>query len=229
MPVVSSSRTAPGWRIIVPVRGGSAGKTRLTRIEGRPLSDVDRVALALAMAQDTVAAALASDCGPVWVLTADTHVAAIAVRMGASVVHDDGGGLNAELIRAARELTDAATTGRADLAFLLGDLPALRPDDLRAALAQAGSPGRGRAYVPDWEGTGTALVTIDRATGPVRLAFGPDSARRHADLGLTAVGLQLERLRCDVDTPEAWERAVALGLGPMTAAARTGVLTRDGD
>lgn len=224
MPAVSSPTDRPRWRVIVPVRGGPLGKSRLTGIEGRPLTDAGRRALALAMAHDTVAAALACDRGPVVVLTGDDTVSGLARAWGATVALDTGRGLNAELASAA-----AALAGAGGVCLLLGDLPALRPEDVGAALDVAEStPGPG-IIVPDREGTGTTLVAL---TGdpldPSVLGFGPGSAARHQQAGLHVAGRRLERLRCDVDTPQGWERALRLGLGAASAAMRQDLLASTG-
>ena len=65
-------------------------------------------------------------------------------------------------------------------AALLGDLPALRPADLAAALEAAASVDRG--VVADAEGTGSTLVTA-RAGVAWASAFGDGSFARHVALG----------------------------------------------
>lgn len=205
----------------MPVRGGDSGKSRLSRIEDRSLSGADRAVLTLAMARDTVDAALAADVGPVIVVTADDEVSALARSCGANVAGDGGRGLNAALTDAA-----AAVDRSRGVCALLGDLPALTPQALAAALAATlRTPGRA-AFVPDDEGTGTALVAL-AAGAAVRepFHFGPDSARRHEAAGLAPVGLDLAALRCDVDTGDAWTRAVSLGLGPATSAVRRRIMS----
>lgn len=210
------------WHLVVPVRGGLAGKTRLVSIEGRSLSDPDRVQLAGAMAADTVAAAVASGCGPVSVLTADPDTATMATHLGAGTIEDLGGGLN-QAVGAAADRVEPGV----GLVVLLGDVPAVRGVDI--ATATVLGEEEGRAFVPDWEGTGTTLVAFSaRERDRVRLGFGVGSAQRHTQLGLVAIGEHLDRLRCDVDTPRAWERALALGLGPATTAARLRLLGRTG-
>lgn len=210
------------WHVIVPVRGGLAGKTRLGSIEGHPLTEVDRVALAGAMAADTIAAALESACGPVSVLTADSGAATLASQLGATTIDDPGGGLNSALRAALTRIEPGV-----GIVVLLGDVPAARATDIAEAVALGDCAGR--AFVPDWEGTGTTLVVLDaRSRDPSALGFGAGSARRHADLGLEPIGVHLDRLRCDVDTPQAWDRALGLGLGPVTAAARDRLLAPAG-
>ena len=205
---------------MVPVRGGLAGKSRLVSIEGHRLSEPDRVQLAAAMAADTVASAVRSGCGPVSVLTADPETAVMATRLGAGVMHDGGGGLNAALSVALARVEPGV-----GLAVVLGDVPAVRGVDIAAALVLGEQ--HGRAFVPDWEETGTTLVAFSAdARDGVSLGFGTGSAQRHRGMGLVPVGERLDRLRCDVDTPLAWERARTLGLGPATTAARDGLLRR---
>ncbi len=123
-------------------------------------------------------------------------------------------GLDADLLAAAAIRPDAA------IAVLMADLPALRATELAAALALAA--GADRSVVADADGTGTVLLTArpGRLLAP---AYGPGSRARHVQLGardLTEVlGELVPGLRCDVDTTADLDRAVALGVGPATAAA----------
>ena len=77
------------------------------------------------------------------------------------------------------------------------------------------------AFVPDAEGTGTVLLA---ANVPARLfpAFGPGSAARHEAGGAVRLDLDLPSLRRDVDTWEALQQALTLGVGPATAAVTAG-------
>ena len=223
MPAVSPSsdrQVAPTWQVIVPVRGGSAGKSRLTSIEGVRLTGPQRRELALAMAHDTVSAAVALGRGPVTVLTGDGAVASMAAECGATTATDHGRGLNPELAEAA-----AAYGAAVGVAVLLGDLPALRPVDLGAALDLARDLPEPGLVVPDGEGTGTTLVAgTPGAVEAPPFRFGAGSAQRHQRAGLHPGGLHLDRLRADVDTPEGWAAAVRLGLGPTTSALRLRLL-----
>ena len=123
---------------------------------------------------------------------------------------DDG--LNPALVHGADLLL--AEHGPGGVATVSSDLPALRPADLADAL-QSVPPG-GRAFVADVQSRGTTLLA---AAGTDLLpAYGPDSRQAHLSSG----ALELPGtpgLRRDVDTPEDLREALALGVGPHTAAA----------
>lgn len=195
---------APGenrgvWSIVIPVKPSAMAKSRLGA----------SVALARAIALDTVAAAL--EASAVVVVTADDAVAAEAEALGARAVREPApSGLDAAIAAGLAGL-DAGPC-----AVLLGDLPALRSADLSAALVLASA--HERAFVADAEGTGTTLVTAS-AGSPFIHAFGPDSARRHRELGLHELVLPpTSTLRRDVDLAEHLEQAADAGLGPRTRA-----------
>lgn len=120
-------------------------------------------------------------------------------------------GLNAALEEAAEH---AARHWPIDgVVALLADLPALRPEELAQALVAAAQ--HPRSYVPDADGTGTTLLAA-RPGVPLEPAFGTGSAARHAT---AAVALDAgPGLRRDVDTAADLSAAVALGVGPATAA-----------
>lgn len=106
------------------------------------------------------------------------------------------------------------------VAVLLGDVPALRPDDLDRALQVAAR--HPLAFVPDAEGTGTTLATA-RGGEQLTAHFGQDSAARHAaagfaDLAAAHPGAIAPGLRRDVDTAEELREAVAFGVGERTSA-----------
>jgi len=193
------------WSLVVPVKGGEGAKSRLRAPVG-----VDRVALARALALDTVAAGTeAVGADHVVVVTSDEEVSRSVRELGAHVLPDPGQGLDA----AARAGLAAVPVGHA-AAVLLGDLPALRAADVRAALVSA------HAYdcwfVADAEGTGTVLLG---ATDPssVRPRFGSGSAARHEAEGHVRLDLDLARLRRDVDDEASLGEALRLGVGPHTA------------
>jgi 2-phospho-L-lactate guanylyltransferase len=194
------------WRVVLPVKGSGQAKSRLD------VPGVSRSELAAAMSLDTLAAVLACpSVGRVFVVTADPSVAAAARAAGATAVPDPGGGLNPALRRGAE------TAGRerdGPIALLLADLPALTPPDLDEALTAAAL--HDTAYVPDLEGTGTVLLT-GRTPVLLQPEFGDGSAARH-EAHATRLELDLPRLRRDVDVRAALQEAVALGVGPRTAA-----------
>ena len=196
------------WYVVVPVKGGSNAKSRLRE-------HLDDEALFAAIIHDTLAV-VASVVTParMVVVTSDPREAAHARDLGAAVVDDPGRGLNAACLVGVRAARSGRPTENSPVAVLLGDHPALREDELRAALA-AGAELE-TFFVPDAEGVGTALVG---ATGPAEpaLAFGLDSAARHADLGHVRLDLDLPGLRHDVDDMTSLHHTAAhLTLGPRT-------------
>jgi 2-phospho-L-lactate/phosphoenolpyruvate guanylyltransferase len=203
----------PGWTVVLPLKGGPAAKSRL----GAPAG------LATAIALDCLDAVLATDgVDVVVVVTPDPALALAAAAAGAQVRPESalGGGL-------LPAVADGLAGVRGRCAVLLGDLPALRPDDLAIVLKLAaevlGRPVPGRdpvpsmVFVPDAEGTGTVLLT---ALDPVamRPSFGPASAAAHQAAGAFRLGISMPRLRQDVDTPADLQAAVELGVGPRTRA-----------
>ncbi|PRB57306.1 2-phospho-L-lactate guanylyltransferase [Microbacterium sp. MYb45] len=195
------------WVVVIPVKRAEIGKSRL-RIPG-----VDREPLARAIALDTVEAAAACErVAQVIVVTRD-EVTATALRLLPRVrlVRDRSEGLTAAIEQGVR-----AAPGDRPRAVLLGDLPALRPDELARALAFASS--HPRAFVPDAEGTGTVLATA-RAGFDLHTRFGGESAAAHRAAGFVEVGLPvLSGLRRDLDRAEHLRDARRAGLGPRTSA-----------
>jgi len=204
----------PPWGVVVPVKLLSVAKSRLA-----PYGEAGRRRLALAFAADVVTAAMRSRLVVRVVVVTDDPVAAQALTsIGAVVVADEpAAGLNpalgygAELLRAS--LPDCG------VAALSSDLPALRADDLDTVLAAVPAPSR--AFVPDAERLGTTLLAASPGLG-LDPAYGEHSRLRHLDSGAVelpgSAGLQR-----DVDTPADLATAVALGVGPNTAAAVVGL------
>ena len=222
------------WSLVVPVKRLAVAKTRLSAalasatngefLTDRPPSADHSPAddglpangrVALAMANDTVRAALASSIvASVFVVTDDPLAADTLSALGAQVVPDTpDNGLNAAL----RYGAGHAVAQRPDLgvAALAADLAALRPEDLTRCLTQA--TGYVRAFVADAEGTGTTLLT---ALPGQDLAprFGPESALAHRQHGAYPLDGEWPSLRRDLDTPADLAAALRLGLGPATAA-----------
>jgi 2-phospho-L-lactate guanylyltransferase len=197
------SVSRPDWHVVIPVKGGPDAKTRLA--VGR---DDIRSAIARAIAEDSVAAALASmPPGRVVVTTADLAVAAI-------VVEDPALGLNAAVESGVDRVAETGGTGEVPVAVLLGDVPALRPIDLQEALDACAR--HDRAVVPDIAGAGTVLLTSLDARR-LEPHFGSGSAAEHERLGHVRLDLDLPHLRTDVDDAASLTRALTLGLGPRTS------------
>lgn len=208
---------APDWYVVIPVKGGPRAKSRLV-VEHHGA----RAALARAIAEDCVTAAV--DGLPprrVVVATADSEVAAWARGAGASVATDPGRGLNAAVRAGVRSVHHEVGSSTCAVAVLLGDLPALRPTDLRRALAACADDER--AIVPDLAGSGTVLLTT-RDSRNLTPSFGAGSAGRHEAMGHVRRDLDLPRLRTDVDDTASLAAALALGVGPKTEAVASGVI-----
>lgn len=189
------------WTVLLPVKTLPAAKTRLL-----PASDSAAAhrRLVEAVQADTLAAARAAD--------GVARVLIVTDRPGLpNALVQTRPGLNPALAEAAEH---AAEHWPADgVAALVGDLPALRPDELASALAAA--IAHPRSFVPDAAGTGTTLLAA-RPGIALEPAFGPGSAARH---GSVAVALDAgPGLRRDVDTADDLRAAAAVGLGPETAA-----------
>lgn len=190
---------------MVPVKEASIAKSRL-----QPPPPLSRPDLARAIAQDTLEAVCRGlPPADIVTVTSDELIAATAESLGCTVVNDPGAGLNAAVLRGVQ----AAASPDAAVAVLLGDLPALRADDLVAALAACGH--HDRAVVPDLKGTGTVLLT-SRPGLALSPSFGTGSAARHAQQA-TVLALDLPRLRQDVDDLADLTAAAQLGVGPHTA------------
>jgi 2-phospho-L-lactate guanylyltransferase len=201
------------WVVVIPVKLFAAAKSRL-----RPqLGDEQRAALARAFALDTVDAVRnAERVAEVVVVTAEPELGAeLAALPDVELVPESGEpGLTAAIELGIAHVRHG---GGRHLAVLLGDLPALRSAALDGALEAA--CGHRLAFVADLEGTGTTLVTALAGTG-LEPGFGPDSAAAHRAAGfadLAAIGSIDLGLRRDVDTVEALEAALGLGVGPRTA------------
>ncbi|MEU8694859.1 2-phospho-L-lactate guanylyltransferase [Streptomyces sp. NPDC048665] len=207
------------WTLVIPLKPLVRAKSRLSDTA----ADGVRPGLALAFAQDTVAAALAcAAVAGVAVVTDDERAGRELAALGARIVPDTpADGLNAALAHGAAAVR--AIRPGAAVAALNADLPALRPRELARVLdAAAEFP---RAFLADAAAIGTTLL----AAGPeqeLQPAFGIDSRNRHWASGareLTPAGV--DSVRQDVDTGDDLRAALALGVGPYTAAAAAGLLS----
>jgi 2-phospho-L-lactate guanylyltransferase len=210
---VTAATTAPSslrWSVVVPVKELRLAKSRLNG-----LSAERRAQLALAMAADTVTAAIAAErVADVLVVTADKRVEPALKGLGAQLVDDEpDAGLNPALTHAAR----IAAARRPDhgLAALAADLPSLTPAALDAALAAASQ--HPVSFVADTTGQGTTMLCV-LPRAPFRPQFGAGSARRHLAAGAIALDVAtLDGLRRDVDVPADLRHARKLGVGRRTA------------
>ncbi|OIK01926.1 2-phospho-L-lactate guanylyltransferase [Streptomyces sp. MUSC 14] len=207
------------WTLVIPLKPLVRAKSRLSDTA----ADGVRPGLALAFAQDTVAAALAcAAVTDVAVVTDDELAGRELAALGARIVPDTpADGLNAALAHGAAAVR--AIRPGAAVAALNADLPALRPRELARVLeAAAEFP---RAFLADAAAIGTTLL----AAGPeqeLQPAFGVDSRNRHRASGareLTPPGV--DSVRQDVDTGDDLRAALTLGVGPYTAAAAAGLLS----
>jgi 2-phospho-L-lactate guanylyltransferase len=195
------------WSVVIPVKPSVRGKSRLD------VPGVVRVELARAIALDTIdAAASCAAVGQVVVVTDDGGLVLQALDIpGLRFVSDE----KAQGLDAAVAL-GAQTADGMPRAALLGDVPALRPEDLAAALEAAAAVDRG--VVADAEGTGSTLVTA-RAGVTWTSSFGEGSFARHVSLGCVPLSIpDASTLRRDVDTADQLAAAEQLGLGRRTAA-----------
>ncbi len=199
------------WSVVVPVKRLPAAKTRLFA-DGSVR--FDRTRLVLALAQDTVLAAMATPAvDRVVVVSDDADAARALAAIGATVVPDrPDAGLNPAVEYGAEH---ARAMQPADgVAVLAGDLAALRPAELDSALAMATA---GRSFITDNDLVGTTMLA---AAPGIALdpRYGNGSRAAHLQTGAVELHGEWPSLRCDVDTPAALRRAAGLGLGPHTRA-----------
>ncbi|MGW4975356.1 2-phospho-L-lactate guanylyltransferase [Streptomyces mirabilis] len=199
------------WTLVIPLKALARAKSRLSDTA----ADAVRPGLALAFAQDTVAAALAcAAVGDVAVVTDDALAGRELAALGAWIVPDEpGGGLNAALAHGTAAVRSRSPESA--VAALNADLPALRPLELARVLdAAAEFP---RAFLSDAAAIGTTLLGASPGR-ELRPAFGTDSRARHRASGATELLLTaVDSVRQDVDTGDDLRAALALGVGPRTA------------
>jgi 2-phospho-L-lactate guanylyltransferase len=177
---------------VIPVKGTASAKSRLGASPE----------LALAIALDTVEAALALGV----IVITSANIAPQFEALGARVLLDEGNGLNAAVRQGI-----AAAAG--PVAILLGDVPALRTEELATALDLAA--GHPKAFVADADSDGTVLLSALNGADH-RPAFGLHSRAAHLAAGYVELALPVESgLRRDVDTPEQLE-ALAARVGSRT-------------
>ncbi|MEV6477388.1 2-phospho-L-lactate guanylyltransferase [Streptomyces sp. NPDC051657] len=209
--IATNTDPAGPWSLVVPLKPLARAKSRL----GQAAGEDARPRLALAFAQDTVAAALAcSLVRDVVVVTDDAVAAAALSALGARIVPDaPAAGLNAALAHGARSVR--ALRPAAAVAALNADLPALRTDELARVLDFASAfPS---TFLRDAAGIGTTFLAA-AGGAEFRPAFGGPSGARHLASGAVEIALSgVDSVRRDVDTGEDLRVALTLGVGSHTA------------
>ncbi|MEU6952869.1 2-phospho-L-lactate guanylyltransferase [Streptomyces sp. NPDC045714] len=209
--IATNTEPAGPWSLVVPLKPLARAKSRL----GQAAGEDARPRLALAFAQDTVAAALAcSLVRDVVVVTDDAVAAAALSALGARIVPDaPAAGLNAALAHGARSVR--ALRPAASVAALNADLPALRTDELARVLDFASAfPS---TFLRDAAGIGTTFLAA-AGGAEFRPAFGGPSGARHLASGAVEIALSgVDSVRRDVDTGEDLRVALTLGVGSHTA------------
>ena len=202
------------WTVVIPVKLLALAKTRLS-----DLADADREAMALAMAADTVTAAVVCPpVGGVIVVSDDPDVAAGGRGRWARASSPTCLALaSTEALAAGAEHATASWPGRG-LAALTADLPALSAAELAIALTVAS--GVNQAFVADAAGVGHDLVhreawgAVPAALRPAVAASSPGGRRGRARPA------RHPGLRRDVDTLADLCEAARIGLGRRSASMR---------
>ena len=143
-----SVQSTTEWIVVVPVKGSAQAKSRF--------GSGDHSTLALAMAADTVTAAMAAESVAGVLVVTTAEAAGIFDDLGAFVIVQETAGLTSAIDLGVATAIELGEPWRG-IAVLLGDLPALTPVELGAALAAARSYPR--AMVSDAAGDGTVLIT----------------------------------------------------------------------
>jgi 2-phospho-L-lactate guanylyltransferase len=193
------------WTVVIPAKALPAAKSRLIPATADPAG---HRRLVLAIRADTLAAARAADGVARILLVVDRPDSA---PPGEPVVVQSAPGLDPALSEAAEHAVRHWPDD--GVAALVGDLPALRPEELASALAAAA--GHPRAFVPDADGTGTTLLAATPGSA-LQPRFGSGSAARHREVAFELIAGA--GLRHDVDTAQDLISAAELDLGPATAA-----------
>ncbi len=199
--------------VAIGVRGGPQTKSRLAPV----LGPGQRIALVEAMLADMLAS-LAGQPGidRILVTTPTPSLAHLAAGMGASpILEARGGDLNTAFEQVRRRV--GADAPQTMLVLLPGDLPLVSASDIRACVADGAADRLGVAAGADGGTGGLAF----RAHVPLPLAFGPDSARRHAEAG-RALGLRVDLveapgLALDLDRPSDLDAFCGQAAAPRTA------------
>jgi 2-phospho-L-lactate guanylyltransferase len=200
-PISRAGRLHP--RVLaVPVKSPSASKTRLAGV----LSPAERAGLTAALLEDVLDACLAQEGWETWVISPDQSTRRIARQRGARPLVERGD----TLLKAVRQVEEAAGTDSGALAVVLGDLPYLTTAELSVALAADGPV----VAAPAASDGGTNLL-LRRPPSVIRARFGRASFAKHRwaarRAGLVMAEVRSEGLEHDLDRPEDLARLVASG------------------
>ena len=203
------------WTVVIPLKPIRLAKSRMGGLPG-PL----REALVVAMALDVRDAVLGCrDVDEVIVVSRDPRWRPILARGSVRFVSDaPEDSLNVALRRGA--LAGRRGGHERGIAALTGDLPALTPEELGAALRSAA--GRTSSFTADARGTGTTLLAAP-SHPDFHPCYGEGSRLRHLRAGARELGFpRRSGLRQDVDTPGDLAEAVLIGVGQHTRAVLLG-------
>ena len=181
---------------LVPVKTLDQAKSRLAPL----LAPAERQTLALAMLGDVLTVLRATpEVDAVTVVSADTHVRELSLRMGASVRSEEAAGLNWALTQAA---ASDAIAGAARLLVLFADLPLLTVPELSLFIEH----GDEADVVLGAAGDGGTNALLAWLPLPIPLRFGTASLTRHRAESI-ARGLRTRIVRSpglssDIDQPD---------------------------
>ncbi|WP_218835192.1 2-phospho-L-lactate guanylyltransferase [Rhodococcus sp. ACPA1] len=190
----------------MPIRSLQTGKSRLSTG-----SDALRSQLALAFFLDTIAALERSrEVKRIVVVSSDTTIYR-CVQARCDVVTDNETGLTAAVDIGVEELRKTGHLG--PVAVVLPDLPFATAEAFDALFHAARE--HKQAFLGDQTGDGTTCVTAASVDTVVH-RLGPNSARAHAEAGLTTLGVPVPELRSDVDVLNDLDHRQQLRLGVET-------------
>jgi 2-phospho-L-lactate guanylyltransferase len=203
--------------LAIPVKDLVNAKQRLVPA----LSPVERRALARAMLEDVLEAAVAARVGDVVVVTTDPAVQALARSAGAQTLPESANRGHTAAVAFAQD--EAVSRGVARFLTLPGDVPCVTAEEIVTVCGTL-EAAPGVVFVPSRSGRGTNAVLL-APPGLLPLTFGEPSFENHLRAaraaGLAPRVLELPGIGLDVDGPE--DLPVLLARG---AATRSGRLLR---
>lgn len=200
---------------MVPVKGFERGKSRLGELlDGEARAELARAMFDHVVGEVLVGLARRGEIAGALVVTDGDDVAARAMERGAEVLRARPVGPGRKLGAVVDEaLAAVERRGGSAALVIMGDLPALAADDVRALLRAL--PGCDVVLAPDAAGTGTNALGM-RLPAPMETCFcGGESLRDHEERarerGLLVVRCDRPGLSLDVDQPSDYARVRAAG------------------